>query len=557
MVEGSDPGTGTVTIDFHGEMDKDNPVKPKEETISAAFSPDGSCVATGSWQGAVTIWDARTGKSLRSWTRTGDGRKKIQAIEYTPDGTRLLLVYSDGKQDEVAVWHASDGKEVVRWSGFSGVRLARFSPSGRGVLIVPGSFAGLPTGLQAVSPAGNDESRQRQEKWYPGANGELAFAKPEVRTVYLRNVESGDDVALFKGHEENVTSAQFNADGSQVVTAAEDGTVRVWNSGDRRQYGTVLSGHAIAVAEAAFSPDGRSVMTTCGDRSLRIWNAETGTLLQTLKDGLGLNADAENHIFGAVRHAEFNFDGSRLLTVSEDSFVVDDAGHPLDKLSTGESVAFAPVRVWDVASGKKLVSLSGFAAGVSTAALSPDGRRIVTLTDNRFKDVKLDAKNQPKEWGDSGGGPVITKADPAGKPIRYYQDAAVRVWDADSGRQIAALSESECLGACGAAWSPDEKLLFVAGILADNRVHLQIWNAATLKPMQELPTGQSDVSWFSASRHSVATAAPLAIADRPGRKARHDLGFGGREACRASRPSGPSQRGGLQSGWKVGGDRLE
>ena len=145
-----------------------------------------------------------------------------------------------------------------------------------------------------------NEARQQQAKWLVGVNGEQVFADAEDRTVYLRDVEGGEDVALFKGHEENVTSAQFNADGSQVVTAGEDGTVRVWNSGDRRQYGTMLPGHSSAVAEAAFSPDGRYVMTTFGlrhealgatggERSVRIWNKDTGTLLHTLKEDLGLH----------------------------------------------------------------------------------------------------------------------------------------------------------------------------------------------------------------------------------------------------------------------------
>ena len=254
---GSGPGAMRVQSSSTG------PTDTNEEALSAAFSPDGSCVATGSWLGTVKIWSAETGKPLRSWKGIA---KKIQSLDFSPDGRRLLLVYSDefikdevatsptgfthatsaairggDNKDEVAVWSTSDGKEIVRWRRFSsGVRAAHFSPNGRHVLIVPGN-----------------EMRQRQAKSLPGASGELVLAGPEDRTVYLRDAESGEDVALLKGHEGNVMSAQFNADGSRIVTAGGDGTVRVWNSGDRWQYPTVLPGHASAVAEAAFSLDGR------------------------------------------------------------------------------------------------------------------------------------------------------------------------------------------------------------------------------------------------------------------------------------------------------------
>ena len=437
-----------------------------EETFAAVFSPDGRHVATGSLQGTVKIWDVQTGKPLRSWKGIA---KQIHALDYSPDGSRLLLVYADGNKNEVAVWSTSEGKELVHWGGFStGVRAAHFSPNGLRVLIVPGN-----------------EWRRRQPKQFLGTNGELVFANPEDRTVYLRDVESGQDIALFKGHESDVTFAQFNADGSEVVTAEEDGTVRFWNSGDRWQYGTELPGPASVVAEAAFSPDGRCVMTTFGrrrevfagvggERSVRVWNKDTGKLLHTLKEDLGLNkrpanesllgtmrsllllrgsADttgnnmAEDQILGAVRHAEFSPDGSRLLTVSEDSFVLraGDAspadrkgpggnnilGSRVDKLSTGASVLFAPVRVWDVASGKKLASLTGFTAGVRSAALSPDGRRIVTVADNTYKYVHLDAKDQSRGTGSQTPAPE--------------RDAAVRVWDAESGQQIAVLLGPDCL----------------------------------------------------------------------------------------------------------------
>jgi WD40 repeat protein len=357
-----------------------------------------------------------------------------------------------------------------------------------------------------------NEQRQQRDKQDRGSSGGFVLARPEDRTAYLRDVESGEDVALFKGHEGNITAAQFNADGSELVTAGEDGTVRVWNCRDNLGYGTVLSGHSSAIARAAFSPNGRYVMTTYalslhqeimgaagGERSVRLWNSETGTPLHVLKEDLRLPSDGvlglvlrlfylghtgdipwntvlQDQILGAVRHAEFSRDGSRLLTVSEDSPVrrFGDAsakqhqssgnefpGDLVDKLACGVNVRFSPVRVWDVGSGKKLVSLTGFNEGVRSASLSPDGRWIVTVRDSVYKYVFVDTKDQ-----DRGGGSRSPST----------RDAAVRIWHADSGEQAAVVvGPASC--AFGAAWSPDGKLLFTAtSDLKSYAIRYELWD---------------------------------------------------------------------------------
>ena len=61
---------------------------------------------------------------------------------------------------------------------------------------------------------------------------------------------------MFSGHDGGAASAAYSSDGTRLVTAGADGTVRIWN---------VASGREIAVfrhdqlSSAAFSPDGTRI----------------------------------------------------------------------------------------------------------------------------------------------------------------------------------------------------------------------------------------------------------------------------------------------------------
>jgi WD40 repeat protein len=121
-----DPGGAIEGPDGAASFQVSTAPNMKEETLCAAFSPDAKYVATGSWQGTIKIWDLKTGRTLRSWKRTA---KQIHSVAYSPDGTRLLPIYSDDGSDEIAVQTTNDGNEIVRWGKFStGVRAAYFSP---------------------------------------------------------------------------------------------------------------------------------------------------------------------------------------------------------------------------------------------------------------------------------------------------------------------------------------------------------------------------------------------------------------------------------------------
>ena len=87
----------------------------------------------------------------------------------------------------------------------------------------------------------------------------------------------------LRGHGGTVLSMAFSRDTRKVVTACEDGKVRIFSVGDWKLVHT-LEGHRGPVHRAEFSPNGKWIASAGEDETVRVWSAEDGTLLQTLEE---------------------------------------------------------------------------------------------------------------------------------------------------------------------------------------------------------------------------------------------------------------------------------
>lgn len=105
-------------------------------------------------------------------------------------------------------------------------------------------------------------------------------SQPDPIVVELKTHQFVDNLA---GHHGTVMSIVFSHDGKFVLTACEDGKVRIFSVPDWKLVQT-FAGHNGPVHWAEFSPDGKWVASAGEDTTVWIWSVSDGKLAQTLSE---------------------------------------------------------------------------------------------------------------------------------------------------------------------------------------------------------------------------------------------------------------------------------
>jgi len=419
-----DPTTGQVLATLKGHTNR---------VSAAVFSPDGKLLATGSDDGTLKMWDTATASELMT-IQAGAGW--IRSLAFSPDGRMLVTGLS------LKSWDVTTGRELRAFDSFGAVWSIAFSPDGKrfaaGTKERTASIWDVNTGEELILFKGHT-GEVRAVAWSP--DGQLLATGSADRTIKLWNIATGQELATLKGHLSHVWSVAFSPDGKQLATCSDDYTVKAWDIAAVLKP-NILRFNNFRVFAVGFSPDGRK-LAAVGGRGAKLWNAITGEELAILD--------------GHTRPTEsvtFSPDGKRIATASQDR----------------------TVKLWDAATGQELITLKGHSDTVHSVKFSPDAQRLVTCS----------ADQTAKLW-DAGTGQELTTLlghtarvfagafSPDGRTVATGSyDNTAKLWDAATGRELATLS-GHIKAVDSIAFSPDGRTLATGS--ADNSVKL--WQVST------------------------------------------------------------------------------
>ena len=194
-----------------------------------SFSPDGNTLASGSEDGTIRLWNARTGEFIRTLTGHTD---EVYSVSFSPDGNTLASGSEDGT---IRIFNANTWEHLRTLTERMGrARCVSFSPDSN------------------TLASGGD--------WH-GA-------------VHLWNAKTGEYLRTLTGHRNGVYSVSFSPDGTTLASGSEDKTTRLWNLNTGELIRT-LTGHTGRIRSVSFSPDGTTLASGSDVGTVLLWELPT------------------------------------------------------------------------------------------------------------------------------------------------------------------------------------------------------------------------------------------------------------------------------------------
>ncbi len=361
---------------------------------AVAVTPDMQLVVSASMDKTLRIWDVASASELHTMTGHTDW---VRAVALTPDGK---LAVSASHDQSLKVWEIASARELHTMTGHTDwVRAVAITP-----------------------------------------DGQLAISASEDQTVRIWDLIRGREIRSLIGHSDKVTSVTLTTRGDLAMSGSWDQTVKVWATGSAPELcGPV--GHGGWVRSLAIMHGEKLAVSVSDDCKLKVWELESGRELRSLIGHSGSIYALAVTPDGKIAVSASRDDTIKIWDLADGRELRTLGGHsgPVAVLSaTSNAMVVAAssrnLTVWDLASGSKLRTLTGHTGVVTAFATMPDGKQIISASDDQTLRVwDLASGRELRTLLSSGSVTALTVTPNGTLALFASNDHALKVWDLGQG----------------------------------------------------------------------------------------------------------------------------
>jgi WD40 repeat protein len=367
---------------------------PAVEAAAVAFSPDGSRIAYGGYDGTAGLISAQTGQTIGSYLGQ---TARITQIAFSPSGQLVATASADGT---LRAWRAT------------GLQLGSVDVGGTIDDLQP-----IEHGFVALGQLGG-RSGIVVQRWNDVHGGQ---ADPPVKISPTASVDA------------DFISANGRLAGLIPIASSPFVPIRIWSVAKRRVIATVPRLRAPFGGEPVFSPDGTSIALNALPTAFRTPAAATLSLLDVRTGGLRSLATTS-------------------CSIGWRSFPFSDNG----KLIAGGTFC-GQVDVFDVETGRRTRAQFDIGGELAGIAFSPDGRRIAVASwDSTVTVADVTTNHRFPQLTEHTKGVTAVAYSPNGRYLASASlDDTVEIWDAHTLTLLRVIHQPD--PTYGVAFTPDSR----------------------------------------------------------------------------------------------------
>lgn len=365
-----------------------------------AFSPDSQTIASAGEDGSAKIWDLQ-GKKLHEFSgHTGPARR----VSFSPDGK---LLSSSGDDGTTRLWSLED-KELAAWQGDrNSVNDLVFSPDGK-VLVSGGQdnsihfwdLKNLPKENQINNSSERDrtfsQSKLGIQSISISSDGKLLVTANDNGIVRIWDVQARSSRQLAT-QLNFIQTVLISPDDRIIAIAGGNGSIELWDL--QGQFITQLSGHTDIVYSLSFSPDSKLLASASKDGTVITWDWQKQKQVKKFQDHIG---EVFSVAFSPIRATPFakGDEGGILASGGQDGTirlwnVLDNSTQSPFHVYEAQvrSIVFTPdgkqiissddrgyIQLWDVESRESLVTWQADRTSINSISLNPEGNLLATAS---------------------------------------------------------------------------------------------------------------------------------------------------------------------------------